>query len=440
VSGGTQPTLTLTNVRDSEAGRYSVVVSNPHGHTGSATVTLTLQAPLPTAFFDDFNGPALNPIWQTNLPNNAYSGSFPFGSSQTATYLGAPQYGFEALGASTVLRLTNSMDSLQRVGWCTASNFSGGTFYYDVRFNSLVQSPTTSIDGFIEIWLIDATNPDHYDIVSPFGGSYDGAETFFAGSSIDGTYTETPFIYQNNTWYHLVLQSEPGQDIRASIYDDAGTELIGHTLNHGSTAFPAGFKLGLSQLIGFAQGVYPVDVAVDYVRLSGELAPVIISQPANESVPAGGTVGFSVTADGVMPFRYQWQFNGASLPGATNATLTLTNVLARQAGDYAVRVANSYGTATSAKAVLTVRWVRSVAENPPAVSVPTPSLSLRRAGGSLVIQWPTNAGVVLETTAALAPADWIPVTNTPLLNGPQWELQIPTTNSSQFFQLRSPVN
>ena len=159
-----------------------------------------------------------------------------------------------------------------------------------MRFNTLVQSPTTSIDGFIEIWLIDAANSDRYDIISPFGGSYDGNPTFFVGSSIDGRYTPTSFQYQNNTWYHLKLQGIPGQNIRASICDDSGRELIGSTLNHSATAYRSGFRLGLSQVLGFAQGVYPVAVAVDYARLTAstvkkeEVRPMVV-QPLVINTP-----------------------------------------------------------------------------------------------------------------------------------------------------------
>jgi hypothetical protein len=201
-------------------------------------------------FFDDFQGPAINSLWQTNLPNLACSGSFPFGSFQTAVYLGAPHHRFEKQGTNTVLRLSATLNNLQRLGWNTAASFTAADFVYDVRFNTLVQSPATSIDGFIEIWLIDAADHNRYDVVSPFGGSYGGNPTFFVGSSIDGRDTQAPFHYQNNTWYHLVLQGVAGGNLRASIYDDQGNELIGRNLAHNGSAFPSGFQLGLSQVLG----------------------------------------------------------------------------------------------------------------------------------------------------------------------------------------------
>ena len=52
---------------------------------------------------------------------------------------------------------------------------------------------------------------------------------------------------------------------------------------------------------------------------------------------------FAVIASGVG-LDYQWQFNGTNLAGATNSTLTLTNVRPEQAGTYTVIVSNSFGT------------------------------------------------------------------------------------------------
>ena len=83
-------------------------------------------------------------------------------------------------------------------------------------------------------------------------------------------------------------------------------------------------------------------------------APVITSQPTNQTVTVGGTSTFSITASGAAPLSYQWNFNGTNLSGATNTSLTLTNVQWNQAGNYAVLVTNLYGSILSSNAVLTV--------------------------------------------------------------------------------------
>ena len=55
-----------------------------------------------------------------------------------------------------------------------------------------------------------------------------------------------------------------------------------------------------------------------------------------------------------MPLGYQWSFNGTNLPGATGATLTLSNVQVSQSGNYSVWITNLYGSTNSAIAVLNV--------------------------------------------------------------------------------------
>ena len=82
--------------------------------------------------------------------------------------------------------------------------------------------------------------------------------------------------------------------------------------------------------------------------------PVILSQPANQSVETGGTASFSVSVSGSGPLSYQWRFNGANLAGATNSALTLTNVISTQTGRYSVGVSNPYGSTTSSNALLAV--------------------------------------------------------------------------------------
>ena len=74
---------------------------------------------------------------------------------------------------------------------------------------------------------------------------------------------------------------------------------------------------------------------------------------SNRTVTAGSTVRFQITPGGCPFPRITWRFNGLVIPGATNATLNLSNVAAAQTGTYEVIVSNSYGAATNA-AVLTV--------------------------------------------------------------------------------------
>jgi hypothetical protein len=80
--------------------------------------------------------------------------------------------------------------------------------------------------------------------------------------------------------------------------------------------------------------------------------PVITQEPRSRTVVAGANVTLNVLASGSSTFTYQWQFNGVSIPNATNATLTVNNVQSATAGSYRVVVSNAAGSTTSAEAVL----------------------------------------------------------------------------------------
>jgi len=310
-------------------------------------------------FIDRFKGPEPDLVWETALPN-AHCGTFPSGTSLVASYAGAPRFDFEKLDGDTVIRLTNRMGPLQRRGWNSSTNFNARSLHYEVRFNSLVQSPTTSIDAFVEIWILDATDSNKYDIAGPYGGGFGTDLYFFAGSSIDNGYTHTAYSYQNNTWYRLVLEGAPGRNIRASLRNDDGTELIGSTLNHDPAAFGSGFRIALSQTVGASGVPYPVDVAVDYaILMTAESPPAIVGQPRDWPGEAVTNVSFHVTAAGNGPLKYQWYLGGRMLTGQTNDTIFLTQVRPSDGGKYSVRISNQFGSTTSFAARLLVKpWWR----------------------------------------------------------------------------------
>lgn len=94
------------------------------------------------------------------------------------------------------------------------------------------------------------------------------------------------------------------------------------------------------------------------------LIPATITQPpTNRTVtatyntngyfnPTGAT--FTVGAVGTGTLRYQWRFNGADIPGATNATLLVTNVTPANEGAYSAVVNDNIGPALSPAAILSV--------------------------------------------------------------------------------------
>jgi hypothetical protein len=88
------------------------------------------------------------------------------------------------------------------------------------------------------------------------------------------------------------------------------------------------------------------------------VAPQVARQPAPKTAWIGDTVTFDVSVTGSKPMTFQWQKNGADLPGATNATLILTNVQSADGANYSVRITNIAGPVSSSSALLTVLTAR----------------------------------------------------------------------------------
>jgi enediyne biosynthesis protein E4 len=82
--------------------------------------------------------------------------------------------------------------------------------------------------------------------------------------------------------------------------------------------------------------------------------PSILTQPRSQSVSLGADVTFRVVFSGSPPITFQWQHSTTNVLGATNSTLILTNVGLLHSGAYAVILSNSFGSATSQIATLSV--------------------------------------------------------------------------------------
>lgn len=97
-------------------------------------------------------------------------------------------------------------------------------------------------------------------------------------------------------------------------------------------------------------------VATSFEELFGAIdsQPAITGQPQSLTVAAGAKATFIVVATGAEPLGYQWQHSLTNLPDATGATLTLNSVTDADAGPYRVVVTNSFGSAASDEAILTV--------------------------------------------------------------------------------------
>jgi hypothetical protein len=78
--------------------------------------------------------------------------------------------------------------------------------------------------------------------------------------------------------------------------------------------------------------------------------PAILRQPVGQLALAAQSVRLAVVASTKDSLAYQWRFNGKNIPGATDATLVLTNAQPGQSGEYSVVVFNPDSTTASSPA------------------------------------------------------------------------------------------
>jgi uncharacterized delta-60 repeat protein len=125
----------------------------------------------------------------------------------------------------------------------------------------------------------------------------------------------------------------------------AGAQTSTLTLSNVSGGDAGGYSLVVSNAFGCVTSLVATLAVND---------PIILTQPASLTTNAGATVAFGVVAAATAPVTYQWLKNGISLPGATAATLSLTNVQLADRAAYNVVVSNQFGSVTSVAAGLSL--------------------------------------------------------------------------------------
>jgi len=128
------------------------------------------------------------------------------------------------------------------------------------------------------------------------------------------------------------------------IYPLLGTDSFHDITSGGNGSYSAGSGYDL------CTGLGTPNVANLVGALTVSSPPSITLQPASQTVANGRSVVFNVAAAGMPAPTYQWTFNGAAIPHATDPILEVSAV----AGTYACLVSNSSGTVSSSSAALAV--------------------------------------------------------------------------------------
>ncbi len=233
-----------------------------------------------------------------------------------------------AAGANSILGF-NSGIAYDRAGrFYIAGRFEGTATFGSISF------PATPGGGDMFIASLNA----EFDIVQhPQGATQPrgGSATFTVATS-----TAVPLTYQ---W---LFDGQPIQGATASTL----------TLNNLQVTNAGNYSV----LISAATGAIESDAATLVVTEP----PLFTSNPASLRVVPGTNVTLTVTTAGPKPIGYQWRFNNFNIPGATNPSVTLTNVTTANNGSYFVIATNAFGSTTSLSGTLEVLEPPVITLNP----------------------------------------------------------------------------
>jgi len=105
--------------------------------------------------------------------------------------------------------------------------------------------------------------------------------------------------------------------------------------------------VAITAMTGFVLALRAQDTTIDQSQF-----PVILQQPADQCVPAGSPVTFSVVATNVD--SYQWYKNNTPIDGQTNSNLTIANAAISDVGYYSAAAMKGFESVPTRMANFTV--------------------------------------------------------------------------------------
>ncbi|HOC55404.1 MAG TPA: immunoglobulin domain-containing protein [Verrucomicrobiota bacterium] len=424
ISGATGTSYSLSNVQASDAGTYTVVVTNAAGSATSANAVLTVNVPpaitvqpesqavaagSSVTFSVTASGsPVLSYQWRFNGTNlaGATASSYTLSNVQSAgvglysVVVSNPYGSVTSLEAALTLTgaivFQDDFETCDLSGWTAtagtngldgsnAQNHTPGggcSALVNHSLDKMYHNFGVEVAGRMRAtwWIYDEGQTRVYAEVRAHtgagyaegvlqqllaAGKYSGVT--LSGEVWDGTKYQGRVSYGSSVgWFNL---NGAGAPSRSTGWHKFVIERLadGTTLNFYVDGILSRTMTGVtdgaldSMLIGSVAGGSTVgDGWIDDVLVEYLDAPIIVTQPVGQTVTTGGSATFSVSAGNTV-LSYQWRLNGENIAGATTSSWTVANAEAGDAGSYTVVVANGVGAVVSEQAVLVV-------ENPPVIT------------------------------------------------------------------------
>jgi len=325
VSGATTPSLTLTGVTTGDAGTYSAVASNgilPNATSIGAVLTVTTVNVAPTITTQP-------PASQTSQTGDTVIISVAATGSPTPT-LQWRKGGVALTNTGNVSGATSNTLTLTSVTTADSATYSV------VATN--VAGTATSIGSVLTVGanILPAYTTQPASLTLIAGGT--------ASFSVVVTGTPTPTIQ----WRKDGIALADGGNV-------SGANTTTLTIANTTAADGANYSAVATNIVGTA-----ISNTATLTIVAANVAPVILTNPADQIVAPGATVIFTGDASGLPAPTFQWRkdgialVNGPLISGVTTTTLTLASATTADAGSYDLVATNVVGTAYTVPANLAV--------------------------------------------------------------------------------------
>jgi hypothetical protein len=306
IAGASGATYIINPVATDSAGQFTVTVTNSAGSATSAAFGLSLRAPAPV-------------ITQQPTAQSVNAGDT---LTLTASATGTSYLGFEWFKNGISVAFESPSGNVSTYTKTNAQSSDAGSYYVRVR------------SGFASEEAQSNSVPVTVATLAPVITQQPASATaVYLNSIILSVIADGRGSALRYTWYRegIAVAASPRLELRQSANPNSPNLAIGVV----QPEYAGSYYVVVSNLAGQS-------VTSNTVTLSVASGIALTSQPSNQSITAGATATFGVTATYSTPFpgapRYQWRKNGVDISGATSATLTLPNAQPADAGSYAVIV------------------------------------------------------------------------------------------------------
>lgn len=355
IASATNSVFSLTSVGTTNAGSYSVSITNTLGTASNAPVVITIPAAA-TGSYEALMVTAKPESWyrlDETGGTNLFDAMGRHDGYYTSLNGSDPAVTFGAAGA-----LNNNADTAVTF---TPAKQGVGVVPYSPALNPKIYT--------MEAWVkTTVTTAEIYPLSSSFGSTgwyWRTLSGFWNGNNApvqDNGMTTAAVI--PGAWTHVVITADhinryAGANPYAYYVNgqgDAGYWWTGPDLNTAGPLIIGGHGVSASTLAnGFFDGqvdevaIYPRILTLAEIqshfqgRFGANSPPEFLGTLTSQTVPAGAAVTFSTTVQGTTPISLQWYKDGTRLTGATTATLNFSSVLVTDTGTYTLWATNAAG-------------------------------------------------------------------------------------------------